>query len=80
MSCVGFYAALETFDNCTNGELRLVGGTTDYEGRVDICYGRKWGTVCRSSWDNREAMVVCSQLGYQSQGTLRYLTVTIFLH
>ena len=60
MGCVDFSAALDMFDNCTDGELRLVGGTSKYEGRVEICYGRKWGTICGILWDNREAMVVCS--------------------
>ena len=69
ISCADFSAALDTFDNCTDGELMLVGGTSQYEGRVEICYGRKWGTICGYSWDNREARVVCSQLGYQAQGT-----------
>ena len=70
---VDFSAAPDTFDNCTDGELRLVGGAFEYEGRVEICYRRKWGTICDSSWDTQEARVVCSQLGYQAQGTSEHL-------
>ncbi|XP_076002841.1 lysyl oxidase homolog 3B isoform X2 [Genypterus blacodes] len=43
--------------------VRIVGGRSSYEGRVEIQVGSKWGTVCSTGWTTKEAMVVCRQLG-----------------
>lgn len=50
---------------CETGEVRLVGGTTILEGRVEVCINETWGTVCDQMWSSRDANVACRQLGFQ---------------
>ena len=55
--------------NCTDGTLRLVGGTNPAEGRVEICINNAWGTVCDNGFTKEEAVVACRQLGkLQTEG------------
>lgn len=58
------------YSNCTNGEARLASGTSENEGRIEICYGHVWGTVCDDHWSSADANIVCSQLGFQPHGIL----------
>lgn len=47
----------------TNLNVRLVGGRSDNEGRVEVFYNNTWGTICDDYWDQREAQVICRMLG-----------------
>lgn len=53
---------------CTDGDIRLVGGSDDHEGRVEICKFGHWGTICDDFWGVPDAKVVCRQLGLPNNG------------
>lgn len=56
-------------DPCSEGDVRLRGGRSPLEGRVEICLIKKWGRVCDGSWSTSDGDVVCRQLGFSPNGT-----------
>lgn len=48
---------------CLDMPVRLVGGSTKYEGRLEVYYNETWGTVCDDTLSKELAHVVCRSLG-----------------
>ena len=56
------------FSNCSNGDIRLVNGSNQPEGRLEICVNNAWGTVCSQGFTADDAEVVCRQLNISFDG------------
>ena len=56
---------------CTDGDVRLAGGSSTNDGRLQICYGSVWGAVCYHNFDDNAATVVCKELGIANVGALK---------
>ena len=64
----GYTSVNCTVAECAEGTVRLVGGMNKTEGQVEICLDGLWGIVCDNLWTDREAKVVCEQLGFPYAG------------
>ena len=59
-------------DSCDTGSVRLVNGTTMFDGIVEVCLNEVWGNIIMDyhyyyyyyyEWNTPAAEVVCRQLG-----------------
>ena len=80
ITCIALSTALPS---CTNhGDVRLFGGDTNFEGRVEICLSGSWVSICVNdcyyhhpvfcylygiyTWDSSDSAVFCRQLTGES--------------
>ncbi|XP_033110872.1 scavenger receptor cysteine-rich domain superfamily protein-like [Anneissia japonica] len=52
--------------NGNDGDVRLVDGKSANEGRLEIYYYGKWGSLCMDGWKSNAVQVACKQMGYPS--------------
>ncbi len=51
-------------ENVSNVPVRLVGGATVREGRLQVSIDGEWGTVCNFGWTIESAALACQQMGW----------------
>uniref|UniRef100_UPI000D301F8F neurotrypsin-like n=1 Tax=Maylandia zebra TaxID=106582 RepID=UPI000D301F8F len=57
--------------DCKQGSVRLQGGRSKLDGRVEVYLGGTWGSICSNDWGDEDATVVCRQLGKGFSGRAR---------
>ena len=64
-------------DGCTEDDVRLMNGSNETVGRVEVCKRGTWGSVCKKYFEVIDAKIVCRQLGLQEEGKYLLTLVTI---
>ena len=63
---------------CEQNAIQLMNGQSKFEGCVEVYDNGEWRTVCSDMWDEREATVVCRQLGFTGNINGKYIMFTMF--
>ena len=46
------------------GDLRLIDGKAENEGRLEVYHNFSWLSICDDYWDDKDATVACKQINY----------------
>ena len=49
---------------CDENDIRILDGTREWNGRLEVCLGGHWGGVCEDEFEDIDAAVACRNLGY----------------
>ena len=65
------------FSVCVEYDIRLVDGSNDMEGRIEICLNDTWTSICNILWTTNDGNVACRQLGYSQISEVLILSVPL---
>jgi hypothetical protein len=63
-SCSNWFYNAASCPSVSDGQARIAGGGTT--GRLEVFHAGQWGTVCDDSFENVDAIVACSSMGFTS--------------
>ena len=61
---LGIFSAAPIHAATADGDLRIIGGASHNEGRLEVYHDDEWGTICDDFFWRKDAKVACKQLGY----------------
>ena len=73
-TCASVNTTQSLAPQCSENNLRLVGGNLSTEGQLEFCYQQQWSPFC--TLHHIEASVACKQLGY-TQYTCENVNIVI---
>ena len=74
------FSDFDPLSSCTEGEVRLIYQSNDHEGIVQVCFFDEWVTLCSNVFDDNDAEVICSILGFQRLGGTIKIIAFMYSH
>ena len=76
-SCLYILVPIVHYANCSNGQLRLSGGSSPLDGRLEICYNNIWFAMCYTYSSLANQKVICEALSYSSQSKAKIILLLL---